>query len=79
MSRETPTEALAGLMVLIGDLRAGAQPCDGMSLFMAHKMHTLCRALDLRAQDVVAAADAQVAARDALYQIKEGSRASTPS
>lgn len=79
MSRETPAEALGGLLVLILDLQNGATPCPGMSIYALDKTATLCAALGLDANQVFAAAGAQQEAREALYNIQEASRASPPS
>lgn len=76
--KDTPAEALGGLLVLILDLQNGATPCPGMSIYALDKTATLCAALGLGANQVFAAAQAQVEARQTLYNIREASRASPP-
>lgn len=76
--RDTPTEALGGLLVLAYDLTAGVEPGPGMALFVLDKVATLTAALGLTGAEITRAADAQMAARSALYDIKEASRASPP-
>lgn len=75
---DTPTEALAGLLLLAADLHRGVNPSTGMTLFIVDKVATLTAALGLSGQEISMAADAQLEARSAIYSLMETSRASPP-